>query len=295
VVGPVVGPVVGTAGDVPEDGAPALTVALVRGGERVGEIACGPRWDRPYTRADEQLLESLGRLAVLAVHNAHLADQLAARIDELAASRARIVAAQDEARRRLEQDLHDGVQQELVALLARLGLARNQLRRDASLAEETLGVALDDGRRTLLSLQETARGIHPPVLSDHGLAAAVTERTSRLPIRVDVETALEGCGRFAPEVEGAAYFVVAEALGNVLKHSGASRAWVRLEATPGRALQVVVRDDGSGFDPAAVRPRGLVGLRDRVEAQGGTLSVDSAPGRGTCLTATVALGGLADG
>jgi signal transduction histidine kinase len=288
-------PVVGTAGDVPEDGAAALTVALVHGGEQVGEIACGPRWDRPYARADEQLLESLGRLAVLAVHNAHLADQLASRLAELAASRSRIVAAQDEARRRLEQDLHDGVQQELVALLARLGLARNQLRRDATLAEETLGVALDDGRRTLLSLQETARGIHPPVLSDHGLAAAVAERTSRLPIRVDVETALDGCGRFTPEVEGAAYFVVAEALGNVLKHSGADRAWVRLETTPDRALRVMVRDDGSGFDPGAVRPRGLVGLRDRVEAQGGTLAVDSAPGRGTCLTATVALGGLADG
>jgi signal transduction histidine kinase len=287
--------VVGTAGDVPADGAPALVVALARGGEQVGEIGCGPRWDGPYTRADEQLLESLGRLAVLAVHNALLADQLASRLDELAASRARIVAAQDEARRRLEQDLHDGVQQELVALLARLGLARNQLRRDAGLAEETLGVAVEDGRRTLLSLQETARGIHPPVLSDHGLAVAVAERTSRLPIRVDVETALDGCARFSPEVEGAAYFVVSEALGNVLKHSGASRAWVRLEATAGSALRVVVRDDGCGFDPDAVPARGLVGLRDRVEAQGGTLAVVSEPGRGTCLTASVALAGSVDG
>jgi signal transduction histidine kinase len=283
---------VGTAGEVPDEADPALTVALVRGGERVGEIACGPRWDAPYTRADEQLLESLGRLAVLAVHNAHLADQLSGRLDELAASRARIVAAQDEARRRLEQDLHDGVQQELVALLARLGLARNQLRRDPALAERTLEVALDDGRRTLVSLQETARGIHPPVLSDHGLAAAVAERTSRLPIPVDVETALDGSGRFAPEVEGAAYFVVAEALGNVLKHSGASRAWVTLETTPSRALRVVVRDDGQGFDADAVRHRGLVGLRDRIEAQGGTLAVVSRPGQGTCLTATVATGGL---
>jgi signal transduction histidine kinase len=285
------GLVVGIAGAVPEGSAPSLAVVLTLGGEEVGEIACGPRWDAPYSKADEHLLESLGRLAVQAVHNAQLADQLAARIEELRASRARIVAAQDEARRRLEQDLHDGVQQELVALLARLGLARNQLRRDPALAEQTLEVALDDGRRTLVSLQETARGIHPPVLSDHGLAVAVAERTSRLPIPVDVETALDGCGRFAPEVEGAAYFVVAEALGNVLKHSGASRAWVRLETAPSRTLRVVVRDDGHGFDPDAVRPRGLVGLRDRLEAQGGTLAVVSEPGRGTCLTATVATGG----
>jgi signal transduction histidine kinase len=287
-----VGPMVGTAGDVPEDGAAAITAPLVRGGQQVGEISCGPRWDGPYRRADEQLLESLGRLAVLAVHNAHLAEELRSRLEELGASRARIVAAQDEARRRLEQDLHDGVQQELVALLARLGLVRNQLRRDPALAEQTLEVALDDGRRTLVSLQETARGIHPPVLSDHGLAAAVAERTSRLPIPVDVETALDGGGRFAPEVEGAAYFVVTEALGNVLKHSGASRAWVTLETTPTRALRVVVRDDGNGFDPRAVRSRGLLGLRDRIEAQGGTLAVVSEPGRGTCLTATVATGGI---
>jgi signal transduction histidine kinase len=289
------GPVVGTAGDVPEDRAAALTVALVRGGEQLGEIGCGRRWDAPYRRADEQLLESLGRLAVLAVHSAHLADELAVRLDELGASRARIVAAQDEARRRLEHDLHDGVQQELVALLARLGLARHQLRRDPLLAEQTLELALDDGRRTLVSLQETARGIHPPVLSDHGLAAAVAERTSRLPVPVEVETALDGCGRFAPEVEGAAYFVVTEALGNVLKHSGASRAWVTLETTPNHALRVVVRDDGNGFDPAVVSLRGLVGLRDRIEAQGGTLAVVSEPGRGTCLTATVATGGGTDG
>ena len=284
------GLVVGTAGSVPEDAAAALAVALVRGGDRVGEIACGPRWDAPYSRADEQLLESLGRLAVLAVHNAHLADQLASRIAELRASRARIVAAQDEGRRRLEHDLHDGVQQELVALLATLGLARNQLRRDPALAAEALCAAQEDARRTLLSLQETARGIHPPVLSDHGLVVAVAERTSRLPIPVDVQADLHGCGRFAPEVEGAAYFVVAEALGNVLKHSGAANAWVRLDTTGDRLLRVTVRDDGRGFDQDTVHHRGLVGLRDRVEAHGGTLALDSGPGRGTCLVATVDIG-----
>lgn len=289
------GRVSGTAGAVPREEAAALTVALTREGEQVGEIACGPRWDTPYSKADEHLLESLGRLAVQAVHGAHLADQLASRLDELSASRARIVAAQDEARRRLEQDLHDGVQQELVALLARLGLARNQLRRDPVLAEETLHAALDDGRQTLVSLQETARGIHPPVLSDHGLAVAVAERISRLPIPVEVEASLDGCGRFAPEVEAAAYFVVTEALGNVLKHSGADRAWVRLDTAGDRLLRVTVRDEGRGFDPAAVSPRGLVGLRDRVEAHGGTLALVSEPGRGTCLTATVDYGRPAHG
>ena len=276
----------GAAGPVPEQPVPVERVPLAHGDVTVGAIECGPRRRGPFTQADRDVLETLGRQAALSVRNSWLAEQLADRVAELAASRARLVHAEDASRRRLERDLHDGVQQELVALLTRLGLARNQLHRDPELADQTLAEGVRDAQRTLLSLQEVARGIHPPLLRDRGIAAAIIERVSRLPIPVTVHDRLAPQGRFTADVEGAAYFLVSEALANMLKHACARSAHVDLELVRDR-LRIRVCDDGVGFDTGGTSQRGLTGLRDRIEALGGDLNVLSQPGRGTTLVATV--------
>jgi signal transduction histidine kinase len=214
-----------------------------------------------------------------------LTAELSLRFDELAASRARLVHAEAAGRRRLERDIHDGVQQELVAVLARLGLARNQLRRDKDLAESTLRDVQADGRRALESLQELVRGIHPPILTDRGLVDAVRERVARLPIAAEVSTeGLLAEVRFSPDVEAAAYFFVSEALGNVLKHARATRAWVRLH-TEVDQLSVEVGDDGCGFSVEVANLFGLHGLSDRIEALGGRMEITSSAGRGTKVSA----------
>ena len=279
-------PVAGTSGPVPDHPTAVARVPLVLGDVTVGSIECGPRLRGPLTEADRHVLATLGRQAALAVRSSWLADQLADRVAELDASRARLVHAEDASRRRLERDLHDGVQQELVALLARLGLARNQLRRDPRLSEETLVEAQRDAQRALLSLQEVSRGIHPPLLTDRGIAEAVAERASRLPVRVVVDDRLDPGSRFDADLEAAAYFLVSEALGNVLKHAAATCARIELDHRDGQLL-VVVGDDGAGFDVRRISPRGLTGLRDRIEALGGTLDVLSGLGEGTTLVARI--------
>lgn len=276
----------GTSGPVPEHPTAVERVPLSHGHVTVGAIECGPRRRGPFTQADRDILLTLGRQAALAVRSSWLSEQLADRVADLAASRARLVHAEDASRRRLERDLHDGVQQELVAVLTRLGLARNQLHRDPELADQTLAESLRDAQRALLSLQEVARGIHPPLLSDKGLAAAITERVSRLPIPVRVHDRLPSHVRFTSDVETAAYFLVSEALANVLKHASAGSADVDLELL-GERLRVRVIDDGVGFNANGTSPRGLTGLRDRIEALGGDLDVVSQPGQGTTLVATV--------
>ena len=265
---------------------PVLSAPLVHGAEVIGQIECGPKRDGRYDDADRDLLTNLGRQAALAIRNSQLAAELAARLEELAASRARLVQAEEAGRRRLERDLHDGVQQELVGLLARLGLARNQLRRDATAAEGTLGDAQVDARRALESVQELARGIHPAVLTDRGLIEAVEERATRM--NLPVEVSLDGIPRdmrLSPQLEGAAYFFVSEALANVLKHSRARSAAILFQCLPAGSLLVEVRDDGRGFDPATTRLSGLRGLADRIEAVGGRMELTRGRVTGTVLRA----------
>ena len=211
--------------------------------------------------------------------------ELAERARELEASRARIVEAEERARRRIERDIHDGVQQELVALIARIGLARMQLARDPSALDATLDDLRSEAQQALADLRELAGGIHPSVLTDRGIVDAIEARASRLPLGVTIECE-RGLRerRFGETVEGAAYFVVCEGFANALKHSGAERVVVRLE-DEGGALRVEVADDGRGFDSAARGGgTGLAGLADRVDALGGELSVRSAPGEGTNVT-----------
>jgi signal transduction histidine kinase len=274
-----------------ESALPGLSAPLVHGGEVVGVIECGPKQEGSYNRADEQLLATLGRQAALAIRNSQLAYELSQRLEELEASRARLVHAEDEGRRRLERDLHDGVQQELVGLLARVSLARNQLTKNRDGAAATLRQVQDDARRALETVQEVARGIHPAVLSDRGLIEAVEERVTRMTIPVAV--VIEGMSREArlpAQLEGGAYFFISEALTNVMKHAHASHVVIRFRSDGQRRLVIEVQDDGRGFDPVEVKKSGLSGLADRIEALGGQMEMASGNPHGSVLRASLPLG-----
>jgi signal transduction histidine kinase len=277
---------IASAGVDPGDSAPVqLSAPLVHGDRVVGVIECGPKLEGRYEAGDQELLNTLGRQAALAIRNSQLSAELSEHLEELAASRARLVQAEEVGRRRLERDLHDGVQQELVGVLARLGLARNQLRRDRDLAETTLREAQVDAQRALEGLQELARGIHPAILTDRGLIEAVEERATRMTVPVEVHANGLGEGaRFPLELEGAAYFFVSEGLANILKYASASRVHVRFYTEPGQ-LVVEVEDDGRGFELTGVKKSGLRGLEDRISALGGRVEVVSRPGHGTELRA----------
>jgi PAS domain S-box-containing protein len=211
--------------------------------------------------------------------------ELHARLDELAASRSRIVAAGDVERRRLERNLHDGAQQRLVALSLALRLTRKQLETDPDAARASLEAAGEELSLALDELRELARGLHPAVLSDHGLRAAVQALAGRAPLDVQIEDVPE---RRLPEpVEAGAYYLIAEAMTNVSKYAQASAVRVRVEEGDG-LLAVVVADDGvGGADPAG--GTGLRGLADRVEALGGSLEIVSPEGGGTTLRAEIPL------
>ncbi|HEX9097960.1 MAG TPA: histidine kinase [Candidatus Dormibacteraeota bacterium] len=266
-----------------ENAVAALSAPLVHANQVVGRIECGPKLKGDYVHADQELLNTLGRQAALSIRNSQLTAELSDRLEELAASRMRLVQADDVARRRLERDLHDGVQQQLVGLLARLGLARNQLRRDPELAGSTLRDVSLDAQRALENVQELARGIHPAVLTDRGLIEAVRERATRMTVPVEVRTdGLPPGARFASDLEGAAYFFVSEALANVLKHANANRVEVRFVGGDA-GLVVEVEDDGRGFDAGRAKRSGLRGLQDRIETLGGRLEIMSGLGSGTKL------------
>jgi signal transduction histidine kinase len=275
-----------------EPASPALSVPLTHADKQIGIIECGPKEEGAFQARDRELLATLGRQAALAIRNAGLAAELAERLaeierqaHELAASRTRIVQAEEAGRRRIERDIHDGVQQELVALLAKARLARNQLARDPNLAAATLAELQGDVRQALADLRELAHGIHPPVLSDRGLLEAIEAQTARLPVPVRIDADGLGRGtRYPAEIEGAAYFLICEGLANALKHAAATRLEVRLAALP-TGLRLEVADDGRGFEPARVAGSRLRGLADRVEALGGQLEIVSRPAGGTRLIA----------
>jgi signal transduction histidine kinase len=262
------------------------TLAVSYGGKTVGEIEADGSGDQQLTEAlTGQAGHALNTLRLSAELDARLA-QLEAQAEELSASRTRLVHAQETERRRLERDIHDGVQQSLVVLIAKARLARNQIDRDPARAAETLTELQGSAQHALADLRSLAHGIHPAVLSSRGLVEAIDAMAARMPVgvRVDADPAVREV-RYAPEIEGAAYFVVAEGLANVLKHSGATEATVTISVS-NAWLSVAVADDGRGYDQSAIPESGLRGLRDRVEALGGRIVIDSRES-GTRLDATL--------
>jgi signal transduction histidine kinase len=279
-----------------EPAEPELVVPLTQAGTVLGRIECGPRHDGPLLDEDRRLLASLAGQAATAVRNLHLTAELSARLEvirtqagQLAASRARMQAARDTERQRIQRDLHDGIQQDIVALTAKLALAMARQRRGDSRADESLADVQRDLAALLGHLREFAHAIHPPVLADKGLLEAIEAQAARLPIEVviEAEPALRGV-RFPRHAEAAAWFVVAEALTNTVKHAAAGRVRVALYRLDGR-LAVEVSDDGCGFDPAAARGLGLSSLADRMSIAGGTMAIDSRPGAGSTVRAEVPL------
>jgi len=276
---------VGIAGEV--TGESAAGVDLVRVGETVGRVDLGPK-PGGYAAADLELLSTVAAQATTAVANVRLATQLKEGLDELSTSRVRLITAQDAERRRIERDLHDGIQQEVVALIAGLRLARNRLSRDQLTADE-LSDLQDQAREMLRDLRELAHGIHPTVLSDNGLVAALESRVTRFPISVQILADDDlRAERFSEDVEGTAYFVACESLTNVAKHGDTDSARVRL-SHPGSRLSLVVEDDGQGFEPNGARSGGLANIRDRVEALHGRLTIESRVGAGTSVRAELPL------
>jgi len=293
------------AGDMPSEVAtlgalldvePSALVPLVAGEDLVGIIACGQRPRHALVSSDLELLAVLGREAALALRNVRLESELRRRLDEieeqtqqLRRSRQRLVSVQDAERRRIERDLHDGVQQQLVALAAKL--------RRASLAAPAEGQQLltevaTEAEETVFALQELARGIYPSLLADQGLPAALRTHAARVPaaVRVEVEPALAG-RRFGRDLEAALYFVALEAMANAQKHATGAELTLTLHGADGsRRLVLEVHDDGPGFRPG--EPTGGSGLQnmdDRIAAVGGTLDIDSRPGAGTWIRAEVPL------
>ena len=239
----------------------------------------------PSLLEDPALVDAACAAAGIALTNERLQAELRRRVEELRASRTRIVEAGDAERRRLERNLHDGAQQRLVSLALSNRLAEATVRRDPAEAERILGAASKELSAALTELREIARGIHPGVLSDRGLEPALRALADREPLPVELDCDIGN--RLPQPVEAAAYYVVAEALTNVAKYAEASVATVHV-ARENANVTVLVVDDGIG-GADATRGTGLRGLRDRVEALDGTLAVESAPGSGTTIRATIPL------
>jgi signal transduction histidine kinase len=260
-------------------------IAVRHHNEMLGALTITKPRGEALTPAEEKLLNDLAAQAGLVLRNVGLTAELLARLDDLQASRQRLVSAQDEERRRLERDLHDGAQQHLVALKVKLQLASRQA--GETPLKEALGSLQSDADDAIEALRTLAHGIYPPLLAELGLAAAIEAHARKAPVEVTVEA--DGVGRHSQAVEAALYFCCLEALQNVAKYSGASSALVRLAETD-RELTLIVSDAGAGFDPAATaRGAGVQNMADRVEALGGSFAIVSAPGQGTMITGSLPL------
>jgi len=274
-----------------------LRVAPVsHGGELLGLIVVErPAAADSFSEDDDRVLTELARQVGLAFHNAQLDAALQTTLDELRGqaealreSRARIVATGDAERRRVERNLHDGAQQNLVALAVNLRLARDIVTDDPGAAAEMLDQIADQVKLTIQELRELAHGIYPPLLADSGLGEALRAAASRSPLRVDV--ADEGTGRYSAETEAAIYFCCLEALQNAAKHAPAASVVLRLWEESG-GLLFSVSDDGPGFDAeSARRGHGFVNMADRLGAIGGTVRWHSEPGRGAQISGSIPLG-----
>jgi signal transduction histidine kinase len=260
--------------ELPGEGGDRVATVVEREGRRVAAFV-----HDVSVLEDRDLVDAVSAAAGLALENERLQAELRARLEDLRASRARIVEATDAERKRIERNLHDGTQQRLVSVAMALGLAESKLSTDPEAAAQILGEARLSLGGALQELRELSQGIHPGLLTERGLGPALQELAYQAPLPVEVDVALE---RRLPEpVEAAAYFVVAEGLANVVKYASASAVSVTVGRANGSTV-IDVADDGiGGADPS--HGSGLRGLADRVEALGGALAVVSPPGRGTQL------------
>jgi signal transduction histidine kinase len=261
-------------------------VAVRHGGELLGALSLQKPRNEPLTSTEDELMRHLASQAGLVLRNAALTAELRATIDDLRASRRRLVETQDAERQKIERNLHDGAQQQLIALTIHLGLLEESADDPAAVRE--LVTAVKTGVRAALDdLRDLARGIYPPLLADQGLVPALQAqaRKASLPVEIDAD----GIGRYPQDAEAAVYFCTLEALQNITKYASASRAKVGLSCSDD-SLRFTVSDNGTGFDIATIRyGTGLQGMADRLAALGGALRLRSQPGHGTILSGELPL------
>jgi signal transduction histidine kinase len=251
-------------------------------GELLGALSIRKRPGETITATEEKLVRDLATQAGLVLRNVALTEQLLDHIEQLRASRQRLVAAQDEERRKLERNLHDGAQQQIVALTVKLRLLGQLVDRDADQARSMAEQLQADATDALEELRDLARGIYPPLLADQGLVAALSSQARKSVVPVTMEA--EGVGRYPRESETAIYFSCLEALQNVAKYANASQVTLRL-SDGDHQLTFEVTDDGDGFDmERSSFGTGLQGITDRLSAVGGQVEVRSSPGAGTSVT-----------
>jgi signal transduction histidine kinase len=274
--------VASTGDDLPAFGERTSAVAVRHQGDLLGAITLEMPANDPMNPEKERLVLDVAAQAGLVLRNVQL-------IEELRASRRRIVTAQDERAKKLERNIHDGAQQHLVALAVKLRLARTTVASDPAKAGTMLDDLQSEANDALENLRNLARGIYPPLLADKGLPEALVAQARKSPVPVAVES--DGVGRYPPEIESAIYFCCLEALQNVAKYANASRVEIRLAQTNGQ-IRFDVADDGAGFDTERLTSgSGLQGMADRLEAIGGAIDVRSELGRGTTVSGTIPAGG----
>ena len=282
-------PEIPAAGDAPAESngrhdtsGPDQMVEVFHRGEMLGALSITRRAGEPITPVESKLMADLASQAGVVFRNVKLNEQLLARLDELQASRQRVLTAQYQARRQLERDLHDGAQQQLVALKVKISLAERIATEEK--VKKFLSQLQKEADDTLQTLRDLARGIYPPLLADKGLVVALTAQANKNPLPVTVEGDV---GRYGQEVEAAVYFCCLEALQNIAKYAGECEVWIKLWSDA-ESLSFEVRDNGSGFESATVMPgHGLENMSDRLDALGGRVVVTSKVGEGTLVTGRV--------
>ncbi len=288
------GPVALASGDRGRDGggtpraAGADRLTLVRHqGEVLGALSVSKRPGEQLTPAEDKLIGDLAAQVGLILRNVGLAEQLSERLADLRASRLRIVTAQDDQRRRIERDIHDGAQQQLLSIASGLAVAESLAGRDEEQERALVAQLKADTHDALQTLRDLARGIYPPVLADQGLARAVSAHAGKAPLPVIVDA--DGVGRYPADIETAVYFCCAEAVQNAARHAPESTVRIRLRGSAGE-ISFAVEDDGPGFDRSGAGGGGGAGLQhmaDRLAALGGSLQVDAYPGSGTTVTGRI--------
>jgi signal transduction histidine kinase len=270
-----------SGGQLPEIDETSKVIAVRHLDELLGALTVTKPPNEPLTASEDKLVNDLAAQAGLVLRNVRLTEELRANLEELRASRQRLVTAQDGERRRIERNIHDGAQQQLVALAVQARLAENLTGTDPEKGREILRQVQRGLQDALEDLRDLARGIYPPLLADQGLVAALTAQARKSPVAVTVEA--DHIDRMPQDAEAAIYFCALEALQNIAKYADAGAATVRLRRDD-RDLLFEVSDDGRGFDPDVTGyGTGVQGMVDRLAALGGALKIESAPGAGTTV------------